>query len=243
MKTEYIKCCGRMLLVFVLCAFLITGTAFAAEQDGTLRISLENEEGCPMEAAAVEILRVADSSGRLTADFAETGLTVEHLTQERYSRASSETLLNFARVQKMNPQTAETGRDGKASFDALEEGVYVVFCAEGQTLNFEPFLISVPNGSGTWSVDANPKTEEAPEENPEDKPENPLAPEIEPPEEPEIPESPGQLNPKPEGGSEKPKIPQTGSNYWFVWILTGAGILLCGCGVWCLRSERKGGNE
>ena len=246
MKTEYMKCCRRILYILVLCAVLTAGTAWAGEADGTLLVSLKNSAGLPQEAVSVEIFRVADGSGLLDDAFEAAGLTAEQLTTERYSRSSAEALLEHAGKLKLKGNTALTGSDGRAYFDGLEKGVYMVLCEDGQSVTFEPFLVSVPDVSGIMRVSADPKTEVTPDEEPE-KPSDPEAenPEVENPEDSDVPGAPGT----PEGtetdknDAEKPKIPQTGFNYWIVWILLGSGIAMALSGIWCLRSERNGGRE
>ena len=271
MKTEYVKCCGRMLLVLLLCTVLMVGTAWADEQEGTLLISLKTDAGVPQETITVKILRVADDSGRLTDTFEETELTSAQLTMERYSRSSAETLLKYADGAQTKEMSLQTENDGRAHFDGLEKGVYVVYCEAGQSVTFEPFLVSLPDASGTWKNSADPKTEDKPE-NPEGEDSEDKDSEDEDSEDEDSKD--GDADPEGEGSESGKKeddtdaddpdvpgasgenigadgdidanrggIPQTGFNYWVVWILLGIGIILSLSGILCLRSERNGGRE
>ena len=241
MKIKYLRHMTSVLLILMLCMVHTVIPAAAAEQTGGISFTVKNAEGNPQNEIQMKVFRVANTSGVLTEDFEETGLNEDALLKEKNSRSSVEVLRNHVMDHEMKGWMAVTGENGTARLDGLDAGVYMVFCDPGQMLTFEPFLVTVKSGN----VTASPKISENPEtpQNP-DNPGNPD--DIENPEEPGVPEVGGNDDESESPENQEagaPTIPQTGENYWLVWILLGAGALLSMIGVWCLRREEGVGHE
>ena len=104
--------------------------------------------------------------------------------------------------------------NGQAVFTNLTPGLYLLIqseLSEGE-LRMNPFLLSIPDANGDYEVTAKPK------------------PGIYIP--PTEPETPPETTPPEE-------IPQTGQDWWPVWLLAGAGMLLVLLGIFArIREER-----
>ena len=241
MKIEYVKNVAVFLLILVICMVQATLFADAAEHTGAISFVIKNTEGNPQSEIQMKVFRVANTSGVLSEDFEETGLDEDALLKEKNSRSSVGVLMQHASDFEVEGMSAVTGESGTASLNELEDGIYMVFCEEGQDLTFEPFLVTVKYRK----VIAEPKTSDTP-----DDPQNP-----DDPQKPDDSEG-SEGTDKPDGGdadddSESmggegagvPTIPQTGENYWLIWILLGTGALLSVSGIWCLRREKGAGHE
>lgn len=240
MKIEYVKNVAVFLLILVMCMVQAPLSADAAEHTGAISFVIKNTEGNPQSEIQMKVFRVANTSGILTEDFEETGLNEEALLKEKNSRSSVGVLMQHAADFEMEGMSAVTGENGTASLNELENGIYMVLCEEGQNLTFEPFLVTVKYRK----VTAEPKTSDTTEnpQNPEDSEDSG---EIEPPEDPGVPGADG-IEDESESENQNagtPTIPQTGENYWLVWILLGAGALLSMSGIWCLLCEKGDRHE
>lgn len=132
----------------------------------------------------------------------------------------AERLAAYASEKKLTGTEKTAGQDGRAEWDALECGLYLVV----QTAPTEgyyaasPFLASVPmrNAEGTgwiYDVDASPKVETLPESTP-------------------VPPTPPPSKPP------KPPLIQTGQLNWPVPLLAAAGTLLFAVG-WALTFIKR----
>jgi LPXTG-motif cell wall-anchored protein len=119
----------------------------------------------------------------------------------------------------MQPDAEAAIADGKVSFTNLTPGLYLLVQTEESEKNvrMNPFLMSIPNANGEYTIQASPKTGVVvpPETTPETTPET--IPETTPPE---------------------PDIPKTGQNWWPVLILGILGFLLLMTGAIMLKKER-----
>ena len=247
MKIEYVKNVAVFLLILVMCMVQAPLSADAAEHIWAISFVIKNTEGNPQSEIQMKVFRVANTSGVLTEDFEETGLNEDALLKEKNSRSSVGVLMQHAADSEVAGMSAVTEENGTASLNELENGIYMVFCEDGQDLTFEPFLVTVKYRK----VTAEPKTSDTPEDpqNPE-KPQNPEdsedSDELETPDDPGVPEA-GDADDESESPENQdagtPTIPQTGENYWLVWILLGAGVLLSMSGVWCLHCEKGNRHE
>ena len=107
-----------------------------------------------------------------------------------------------------------TIENGEAVFTNLTPGLYLLIqpeLSEGER-KMNPFLLSIPDANGDYEVTAKPKPGIY---IPPTEPETPL--ETTPPEE----------------------IPQTGQEWWPVWLMAGAGVLLVLIGVFARIKEER----
>lgn len=181
-----------------------------------------------------------------TEEFAGCGLSLENVGNAQLA----EKLAAYAADQKLAGTTADIAEDGRAFFDGLELGLYLLVqntAADGYYA-VTPFLVSVPmldaEGDGyLYAVDASPKTEmkEIPSE-----PENPGEPgNPDSPSEPGSPQAPGSPNapeaeiesaPVSDGGGDD-HLPQTGQLNWPVPVLALLGLILISGG-WAIGKKK-----
>ena len=143
-------------------------TAFAYEtidtgREASLTVCFGREgEGFP--GVEFQLYRVAEVSAgagfTLTGDFADYPVKVDGLDSSGW-RALAQTLEGYAARDDLSPlQTAETGRDGRAVFDRLETGLYLVtgdrYRQGRYTYTPEPFLVCLPtlDDADAWIYDA-----------------------------------------------------------------------------------------
>ena len=174
---------------------------------GSVAISM-SYRGQPIPGGTLTVLRVAE----VKSDFAECGIPAEEPESAELARE----LARMAGEKGLTGTTAAVDAGGRAKFEDLELGLYLVVqneAAEGFK-KINPFLVSVPlqeEGRYIYDVDTAPKN--LPE--PETKPTEPTPP---PP----------------------PDLPQTGQTNWPIPVLTVAGLALVMAGLClCLGEKRK----
>ena len=104
--------------------------------------------------------------------------------------------------------------NGQVTFSNLTPGLYLLIqpeLSEGER-KMNPFLLSIPDANGDYEVTAKPK------------------PGIYIP--PTEPETPPETTPPEE-------IPQTGQEWWPVWLMAGAGVLLVLIGIFARIKEER----
>lgn len=135
----------------------------------------------------------------------------------------AEDLAAYAADHSLQGETATVGSDGKALFDELELGLYLLVqetAADGY-YKAEPFLVSVPyfeSGSYLYDVDASPKVE--------------------------LEQEPAGDEPKDDTPAKTPsktptKLPQTGQLNWPVPVLVLAGLTLMIMGLVIRRNGKR----
>lgn len=141
----------RKMGAVLISVLLLTGlgrTAAAAEETGSIRITLNTVEG---EVSLYHAGTPVDGGYRLSEEFGG-GFIKEEDAQSPY-------------LAQWLAETAATGRnllldaDGSAEFSRLEAGLYLLKqteSADGET-PISPFLVVLPY-YGQWNIQANPKT-------------------------------------------------------------------------------------
>ncbi len=196
--------------VLCLCAFANT---IHLDKKGSVSINMMSE-GDAIGGGEITLYRVGDLSltdGEysfiLTDEFKNPNIMLEDIN----SKDTAKDFLTFAIDNKIKGITSTIDGDGKADFDELSLGLYLLTqskAADGYE-EFEPFLITVPlnnNGEYVYDVDASPKIDIEREES-----------------EPE---------------SAPPDIPQTGMLKWPIPVLAICGIIIFSIG-WSLCFLRK----
>ena len=216
-------------------AFLAAGMpgmqASAAGESGSITIYLHGSAGqaqdIPLSGAEVKLYFAAEQTadGQWTASetFAVAGFGLEDLSAASLEE-NAQRLYAYVQDHGLKGDAAVTDDSGRAVWDALETGMYLV-CppkeisyesgAESGVFLTEPYLVTVPldvDGEPDYSVESAPKTEWIPDE-----------PDGETPGGPEEPGEPGT----PDRG--EPGIIQTGDNAKFsnyiVWILVSGVVI------------------
>ncbi|MBR2048089.1 MAG: hypothetical protein IJ960_05770 [Oscillospiraceae bacterium] len=207
----------------VMLGLLLTVTVCAAET-GSLRI-----EG--LDYGAV-LQYVATPDGVLTEPFSEA--PVKELSNQLFAVENARILYEFALERGIPGQTGERDEAGDILYEALPEGLYLVYSTEAEA-EFNPFFVRMPtviNGEADYDIEAAPKLDEDQPTEPSD-PTGPSA-----PSEPTMPSDPSE--PTTPTQPDDPDIPETGVVQWPKYLLLGLGALavLTGC-VDCFRGRRS----
>lgn len=149
---------------------------------GTLSATLsyrdENGAEHALSQVSLEAYRVADlavinggsSVYTLTSDFAASGVVFDGMSASESNQAAK-ALKAIVTSKGLSGQRAVTDMNGKALFDGLEPGMYLIMQADGEDLaplynGMDPYLVSVPQGEtkaggAVWNyqVDTLPKAE------------------------------------------------------------------------------------
>lgn len=159
-----------------------------------------------------QVGEVSSESGglRLTREFADSGVSLDELNDSQ----TAQRLAEYAQAHpELSHQTATADEKGRARFDGLNTGLYLVTRQAGEGERMVPFLVMLPmrsetDGSWVYAVEAYPKAE------PTDTP------------------APSQT-PAPTEPPTDPNLPQTGLPRWPIPVLAGTGLLLFAVG-WAL---------
>ena len=221
-------------LVLLLASF-IPASAAAADalpapdltEKGSLELTMD-VDGVILDSGKLHLYQVATlvPMGGVVYDFqlldvlSAAGATLD--TEDLYDGAQSERLLAAAQNAMPNGYMATPIADGKARFENLDAGLYLVWqdkagACEGYD-PIHPFLISVPrlqDGAYTMHVVADPKV--------------PLHTEPTPPPPPPPP--------------PPPDIPQTGQMNWPIPVMAVAGTVLLVIGCILLAGRKRAGHE
>ncbi len=155
----------RALALFMLLAVLLCAAVQAESAAGSLHILLTGQDGTPTQKITVLVYRVADTDGTLTEDFAAAGIDAGTLFETEQEAKTARRLAAFAAEHGCSAEKQPTDATGEATFAPLAEGIYLVRCAEGQSVVFPAFLVHLPlelEGKLYYDVDAFPKSEPAP---------------------------------------------------------------------------------
>lgn len=215
MKLSKILCALLAAALMMLPVLAFAEGAPDLEKKGSIRISLQTEEG-PVPGGDLVLYRVADvieENGfrfELIPELAGSGISLEEedisssLLAERLRQAAADAGLEGVR--------REIDENGEVLFEDLSVGLYLLVqetAAEGYEL-LDPFLVSIPmneNGEYIYDVDASPKAAlEHAEETPG------------PSETPEPQETPEPM-------------PQTGQLKWPIPVMIALGTVLLVCGI------------
>ncbi|MBE6961947.1 MAG: Cna B-type domain-containing protein [Ruminococcaceae bacterium] len=154
---KQIKAC-RLPMLLAGC-FLLLCTAALAAQTASLRVTVKNESGRPVQDIRVELLQVAAASGsniRLMPTFAQLGISAEALLADS-GADHAEAVYQYVNGQSMSGQVMLTDSTGIVDVTGLQAGIYLVFERGGQDVAFPPCLIVLRPGE---SVTSTPKTSE-----------------------------------------------------------------------------------
>lgn len=213
-------------LAALLMALLLCGGALAAQFDidrqGSIALLIHTGDDGRVQGAQMELYRVGDAVVQdsaltfvLTEEFVGSGADITQIN----APATAQTLAKAADG-AVPTATAVTGEDGRATFEELGVGLYLVrqngFAQEPCFSQIEPFIVSVPmtneQGDGwNYAVKAAPKVNALP---------RPTA------------------TPRPTSAPTDDRLPQTGMLRWPVPVLGVGGLVLFGLG-WTLCFMRK----
>ncbi|MBQ2730298.1 MAG: hypothetical protein IJF69_05940 [Clostridia bacterium] len=225
MKIKVLSIIFAAILIFCMPLCVIAGEEPDVNRKGSISVSM-TYEGKAVGGGELTLYRVAqvheengaDYSFVYTADYAGCSVKEETLTA---SDVAGE-LCSYTQKNGIDGITLEPGKDGKATAENLELGLYLVVqtkAAEGFT-KVEPFVVTVPQFDGEsymYSVDATPKIDKMPE----------TVVTTAPPEETTPPD----------------KLPQTGLNNVPVPVLAVIGLAFVTFGIYLITSDKKRDHE
>ena len=147
-----------ILSVIALMSMPFCAPALAAQSNGSVSVEMINKaDKKPMSGKTIYAVRVADGSVEngntsftLTEDFASTEVDLN-------ATDAADTLSAAAKAAGISGQKATSGKDGKAVFNNLGLGAYLIYSPDGM---FNPFLAFIPYDTGdslAFNVTAQPK--------------------------------------------------------------------------------------
>ncbi len=211
------------ILAVFLVMLLAVIPASAYPQSGSLTVVMINKaDKQPLVNQAATVIKVADClytesdiTFSLSADFSDTDIDLE-------SSEAAQQLLSKVNEKGISGTTVSSDADGKAYFDSLELGAYVVFSSDDI---FTPFVVFVPmvtDDGISFDLTAQPKID-IPDE-PETEPESST-------------EAQTDTAPAKPAGNEK--LPQTGMLQYPVPILGLCGVLVFSKGFILYANSKK----
>ena len=204
------------LFLFLSCPIAYGNEVADISREGSIQISLKNEQGKNISDIELSLYKVADVR-------VDNGYIFEYAQEFASLQADIDT--NLAKVEYINqlsdyvkknqvPALAKINTSSSTvAFEHLPMGLYLV-AQTNQVPGYastNPFLITIPfrheDGSLSYDVDATPKT---------------------------------SILQKVEEAKviRDKRLPQTGQLWWPVWVLLGVGIILCTLGVLGKRHEK-----
>ena len=165
------KLCMLICIIYVFC-FTISVSAAVIDTEKLCSLSLNYViSGNKIKSHEIRIYRVADVSEdgvfSLTDNFDKYQVKINGLTTQREMRIAAQTLSSYVRADRVSATAAvKTDSDGKANFENLKTGMYLVMCNDAYTAfgtyTFDPFLLILPyadeNGKLYYDMSVNPKS-------------------------------------------------------------------------------------
>ncbi len=157
--------------LFFICLFSIawTSNVFAADPEHkcSILVNIYNDkESFAVSEQEVFIVKVADrkedGTYSLAQGFENSGISLSAI-MERNSQYAEDIYEFVKDNDSIIKQTALTDVSGKAKFEELSQGVYLIASKEGQRYSFHPYLIMLPskvNGNDDYDVETTPKTKD-----------------------------------------------------------------------------------
>lgn len=150
-----------LIAALLLCSF----SAFSAEAPCSLTLYTETESKVPIEGFKIGLCQIAVRQGEgytLAVPFSNSNLSVETLIRE-FRASHAKQVLSYLREQNISYLRQESDAAGNATFSSLEQGLYLVFCEEGQEYLFNPYLLLLPatiGGETVYDLSGSPKIEQ-----------------------------------------------------------------------------------
>lgn len=155
----------KCLPFFLLAAFFlhVGGAPANASDIGSLTLVISDKNNDAIDEFDIYLIRVADADGKLEGVFVAANISPEKLTDDKYNAENSKKLLSHARSVSCKKRTTDSS--GRAAFEDIDKGVYLVYTSDAQNYVFEPFLVRMPveiSGSHMYDIVSKPKVEEVP---------------------------------------------------------------------------------
>lgn len=162
MKTILKRIFLTILTVVLLCC---SGTpCFAVTQDGEITVTLEDKEKNKISNMTVNICQIAtlNNAGYYpVTGFEKSGISIAGIVNNP-DKSVAKTIANYIESNKIKTMSA-ISENGKASFDKLDLGIWLVFPEENEKYTFNPYIVFLPFESGGkiyYEISSVPKLED-----------------------------------------------------------------------------------
>ncbi len=146
-----------VLLALIFCS----SPCFAVSLEGNLLVKLEDENENLINDMKVSVTKIADLNGTdyiLSKEFKDSGISIDGIVDSP-SEATARDILKYIKKNKI-VSVSKTSEYGKAQFENLSEGIWLVFCEDSEKYSFNPYLVFLPfanNGGLNYNVTSTPK--------------------------------------------------------------------------------------
>ena len=151
-----------ILTVILLCCSALP--CFAATQNGTITVLLEDKEKNKISNMVVNICQIATLNNAgyypVTA-FENSGIYISGIINSP-NESSAKSVTDYIKNNQIDVLSA-VSQNGKATFSDLDLGIWVVFCGEDSKYTFNPYIVFSPYESGGklyYEVSSEPKLED-----------------------------------------------------------------------------------
>ena len=160
-KTMNRICIALLCILYIVVSVM---PCYAADTHGTITVVLEDAEKHPLDGIPVHLCKIADmdSNGYYpAAAFTNAGLSLAAIINNPSESAAND-VATYITEHAVSFQSAVSAT-GKAVFQELEMGIWLVFCDENSSFIFNPFFVFLPSASGGklyYEVSSTPKIED-----------------------------------------------------------------------------------
>lgn len=137
------------ILISILLILLIALPCHGAHSEGSISISLYEEDQKPISGMTVSLCKIAsieDNAFIWEGAFKDAGISMDALLSALNAQ-SAKTLLDYI-DERAVPIMTVTASNGGARFEKLGLGLYLIFCKEGQSHYFIPHFLTLPYAQG-----------------------------------------------------------------------------------------------
>lgn len=162
-KMNKLKHICAILLVFLLVAATALPCCCATES-GKLTVLLEDKNKDKLSGTTVHLCRIAElnNSGYFpTPDFENSGISLSAIINNP-DDSSAKAVAEYVKANSIKTLTGVSD-NGKASFENLGLGIWLVFCDNNSRYTFNPYIVFLPyetNGKVYYEISSSPKTED-----------------------------------------------------------------------------------
>ncbi len=166
LKPNIKKSVSAVFFTVVISILIIFGgiKAFATQQPCSLTINVTTADNSAqvsqIKVGLCKIASLQEGKYELTDAFSTSGISVENILNKTNSNHNAE-IYRYVIDNNITYDTATTNSEGSAVFSNLNQGIYLVFCENSQSLTFSPYMVSLPavvNGNLVYNVTSEPKT-------------------------------------------------------------------------------------
>ena len=157
----------KRIFITALTVILLVGTALpclATEQNGKIKVTLEDKDKVRVDGIKVNICHVAElnNTGYYPAKaFENSGISIAGIVNNP-DAATAKTLADYIKNNQIKPMSA-ISEYGNVTFDKLKLGIWLVYPEDSGKYTFNPYIVFLPFESGgkiNYEVASLPKLED-----------------------------------------------------------------------------------